>query len=77
MTRGRVSRMFPGHTGHPLTQPEPLMPRRAVLAVLAAALSGVVALPVAPANACMGPVCDAINYVCQNVPPKGGSQCVG
>ena len=53
------------------------MPRRALLAVLAAALSGVVALPAAPANACMGAVCDAINKVCENVPPKSGSQCVG
>ncbi len=50
------------------------MPRRAVLAVLAVALGGVVALPAAPASACTGPPCDAVNLVCRRV---GGADCVG
>lgn len=48
--------------------------RRALLLVLAAAVSGVVALPASPASACMGAPCDAINLVCQTV---GRADCVG
>ena len=49
--------------------------RRAALAVLSVAVSGVVMLPAAPANACMGEVCDAINFVCETA--LKGRQCVG
>lgn len=35
------------------------------------------ALPAAPAHACMGEVCDAINTVCHKVSKGGDWDCVG
>ena len=49
------------------------MSRRTALAALA--LGATLALPAAPAHACMGEVCDAINFVCATA--FKGAQCVG
>lgn len=51
------------------------MRRRAALAVLSVAVSGAVLIPAAPANACMGEVCDVVNFVCMTA--FKGRPCVG